>query len=64
METYCISCKKYTANENSSVKKIEQHRAMLLSNCCVCGKKKKLLLKIKNFQMISLKIIKSLTNFC
>ena len=31
METYCISCKKYTANENSS--------------CEVCGKKKWTLIK-------------------
>ena len=40
METYCVSYKKYTANENSSVKKTKQNRLMLLSNCAVCGKKK------------------------
>ena len=30
METYCVSCKKYTANENSSVRKTKQNRLMLL----------------------------------
>ena len=40
METYCISCKKNTANENLSVRKTKQNRLMLLSNCAVCSKKK------------------------
>ena len=31
---------KYTANENSSVKKTKQNRLMLSSNCAACGKKK------------------------
>ena len=68
METYCVSCKKYTANKNSSVRKTKQNKLMLLSNCSVCGKNYKLLLKIKNFtiliilRMISLKWIKSLRN--
>ena len=35
METYCLSYKKYTANENSSVRKTKQNRLMLLSNCAV-----------------------------
>ena len=39
METYCISRKKYTANENSSARKPKQNRLMLLSNCAICGKK-------------------------
>ena len=39
METYCASCKKYTASENSSDKKTKQNRLMLLSNCAICGKK-------------------------
>ena len=30
METYCVKCKKYTANENSSVRKTNQNRLMLL----------------------------------
>ena len=40
METYCVSCKKHTTNENSSVRKTKQNRLMLLSNCTICGKKK------------------------
>ena len=47
METYCVNCKKYTANENSSVRKIRQNRLLLLSNCAVCGKKNQLLQKNK-----------------
>ena len=47
METYCESCKKYTANENSSVQKTKQDRLMLLSNCAVCGKKNSTFIKKK-----------------
>ena len=32
METYCVCCKKYTANKISSVRKTEQNRLMLLSS--------------------------------
>ena len=49
METYCVSCKKNTTNENSSVRKTKQNRLTLLSNCAVCGKKNQLLSKIKIF---------------
>ena len=40
MENYCVSCKKYTANKNSSVRKTKQNRLILLSNCAICGKRK------------------------
>ena len=49
MENYCVSCKKNTANENSSVRKTKQNRLMLLSNCAVCRKKK--LTFIKNQEL-------------
>ena len=52
METYCVSCKKYTANENSSPRKTKQNRLMLLSNCVVCRKKKTTFIKntgLRNF---------------
>ena len=39
METFCLSCRKYAANENSNVRKNKQNRLMVLSNCAVCGKK-------------------------
>ena len=40
METYCVSCTKCTASENSDVRKTKQNRLMFLSNCAVCSKKK------------------------
>ena len=59
METYCVSCKKYTSNEYSSVRKTKQNRLMILSNCTVCCKKKltfiKKINKIVVFQTINLK---------
>ena len=45
METYCVSCKKNTANKNSTVIIAKQNRLMLLSNCAVCGKKKSRFIK-------------------
>ena len=54
METYCVNCKKYTANENSSVRKIKQYRSMLLSDRTVCGKKK--LTFIKNKELYNFNI--------
>ena len=40
METYCVSCKENTANENSNARKTKQNRLMLLSNCAICGIKR------------------------
>ena len=40
VETYCVSCKKYTINEDTSIRKTKQNRLMLLSNCAICGKTK------------------------
>ena len=40
METYCASCKKNTANKNSSVRRTKQSRLMLLSYFAVCDQKK------------------------
>ena len=47
METYCASCKKYTANENSNVRKTKQNILMLLLSCAVCGMEKLTLIKNK-----------------
>ena len=47
METFCASCKKYTENEKSNVRKTKQNRLMLLSNCTVCSKKKLTFIKDK-----------------
>ena len=40
METYCVNCKKNTANKNSSIREAKQDRLILLSNSTACGKKK------------------------
>ena len=56
METYCVSRKKYTANENSRVRKTTQNRLMLLSNCTIYDKKKVNFIKnkeLRNFNNIS-----------
>ena len=56
METYCVSRKKYTANENSRVRKTTQNRLMLLSNCAIYDKKKVNFIKkkeLRNFNNIS-----------
>ena len=53
MGTYCVSCKKNTANENSSVRKTKQNRLMLLSNWADCGKKKSTFIKNKELNNIT-----------
>ena len=56
METYCVSCKKKTANKNLSFRKSKQNRLMVLSNCAVLGKKKSTFIKnqeLDNFNNIS-----------
>ena len=45
METYCVSCKKNTANKNSSVRRTKQNRLMLVSNCAICCEKKSRFIK-------------------
>ena len=47
MEICCVSCKEYTANENSNVRKTKQNKSMLWSNCDSCGKKKTIFIKNK-----------------
>ena len=45
MKTYFVSCQKYTANENSSVRKTKQNRLLILSSCAVCGNRKSTFIK-------------------
>ena len=47
METYCDSCKKYTENKSSNVRKNKQKRLMLLLNCAACGKNEPTFIKNK-----------------
>ena len=50
METYCASYKKLLQAKNLT----KQNRLKFLSNCAICGKKNRLLLKIKKFEIIVL----------
>ena len=50
METYYVSCKKYTKNKNSNVRGTQQNRLMLLSNCAVCGNKNWTFIKNKELR--------------
>ena len=45
MGRYCVTCKKNTANENSSVRRTKRIKLMLVSNCAVCVKKKSRFIK-------------------
>ena len=45
MKTYFVSCQKYTANENSSVRKTKQNRLLILSSCAICGNRKSTFIK-------------------
>ena len=40
MNTYCLLCKKDTANIDSKVIKTKNNRKMMLSRCSVCNDKK------------------------
>ena len=80
LENYCVICKKNTAKTNSSVWKTKQNRSMLVSSSVCGKKKSRFIknqemsgllggnswskLHYLIFQMISLKGIKSLRNFC
>ena len=47
METYCVSCQKYTENKNSNVRRAKQNRLMLLSNYSFYGRKQLTFIKNK-----------------
>ena len=55
MAIYSVSCKKYTANENSRVRKTKRNSLVLLSNCAISGKKKTTFIKNSTTSMINLK---------
>ena len=40
MNTYCLSCKKYTRNIDLKVIKTKNNRKMMLSKCSICSNKK------------------------
>ena len=45
MKSYCLKCKKNTESINPNVSKINNGRAMLLSNCAICNSKKSRFIK-------------------
>ena len=45
MGTYCVSCKKNTANYNSIGRRPRKNRLMLVSNSSICDKKKSKFIK-------------------
>ena len=46
MLSYCLKCKKNTANTNPVVSKTSNGKTMILSKCAICGAKNQNVLKI------------------
>ena len=63
VKNYCVSHKKYAANENWRVAKTKQNRLCFYQVGLFVARENQFLLRIKNFQMIRSKSIKSVTNF-
>ena len=40
MESYCLKCKKNTENIDPKISSTSNVKAMILSNCAICGSKK------------------------
>ena len=40
MNTYCLKCKKYTANISPKMVKTKNNRLLMQSKCSACGTKK------------------------
>ena len=45
MKSYCLKCRKNTANINPKVSKTSNDRTILLSNCAICNSKKSRFIK-------------------
>ena len=44
-EIYCLSCRKYTKNNNPKIFSNRQNRLMIQSNCATCASKKSRFIK-------------------
>ena len=44
-EIYCLSCKKYTKNNNPKIVRNRQNMLMIRLNCAICGSKKSRFIK-------------------
>ena len=40
MESYCLKCRKNTENINPKISGTSNGKAMILSNCAICGSEK------------------------
>ena len=47
MESYCLKCRKNTENINQKISGTSNGKAMILSNCAICGSKKSRFIKNK-----------------
>ena len=45
MKSYCLKCRKDTANINPKVSSCSNGKAMILSKCAICGSKKSRFMK-------------------
>ena len=45
MESYCLKCKKNTENIDPKILSTSNGKAMILSNCAICGGKKSRFIK-------------------
>ena len=45
MESYCLKCRKNTENINPNTLGTSNGKAMILSNCAICGSKKSTFIK-------------------
>ena len=45
MESYCLKCRKNTENIDPTVSSTSNGKAMILSNCTICGSKKSRFIK-------------------
>ena len=45
MESYCLKCKKNTENIDPEISSTSNGRAMILSNCAICGSRKSRFIK-------------------
>ena len=50
MEVYCVSFKEDSWNQNQSVRKTNQNKLMLSSNCSICGKNESTFIKNQDLQ--------------
>ena len=45
MKTYCLKCRKDTENIDPKISSTSNGKAMILSNCAICGSKKSRFIK-------------------